>query len=986
MAEGILRQSYDSTGRKIYPLTVIDGILRSVDVNVMDGNSRGAYAIIDSMKNHNVDFAEADLTTLDVMTRTWNESTHSYDSSVTTILSVNNSGFKVDSERPSTFTGLVKTLYDVQNGKNLEIGAFSNEATTFTPTGRLSTKDEFNVLSGKIELFNSNSDTPFFVAENGQLSWKTQVGNGLTVNGSQLTYSGSSVVIGDLSAQTSDLTVGRDVTIGRDLRVKRDVSVDGSLKVGGGITFNGRLDANKDASIKKRLYVYDPSVGGSRLFDVSSGGVEAFVDTTITKNLTVNGVITAEDVDSHKLATNIDELNLAGNLDSDSLYFNYRAGSSINQIYMCGGTSSDTASGNLTTVISKSLQVGMNASSYSDSSLLLWTNKDGSPSIVFQRGTYSDGYTDWRLVDDSSILKVQFRDDSNGWKNSAHFKDGGIYIFGDKPSNANRFISSDATNNIYVNIDGNVPLVVEKNSVRSDGLSPNTDLGTSRYPWRTGYFDNIYSNNIFCDSIKTQGTTKYMSSIKESGWYKIGETSSSISAPASNTNIFIVNRSYDGWGGTEGYIISFVNDYRADDGKWTDQSSSVHVQITQISGNYGSGHLITKFATICNKYNTEYYMYYAGSDANNGVFISCIGTASPIAPTKTSKTDADMATGSIFYTDRGAGIRGDFYVNGNYNSALNGRQYVKISENTISAYTSTTATTLHTGNSPVSISKNLAVYGGITDYSNLTVTGTTDMRNKLTVTNGGIDIQNGDISIGYHLIFKNTATSGNSVNLIKVEEKNGTNRHLDIRTDGLYLSKGEYGQVLTTGKVSLNVDGSIYTIGGGGLTISGFSTFNNGLKINNGLESDRSIISSAKLSLEWRMISADTCDKHNRDTYGPAGNDRYNVNIWVLKENEKVYQVLHFDENLITESNALAIPSTYPAWTTVMVLFKDKNNQHFNFIKKVDANKILRVSANDMGLSGGAIYFICLGQNTYTIGGRKCREIHTVYRYSISIF
>lgn len=493
MAEGILRQSYDSSGRKIYPLTVIDGILRSVDVNVMDVHSRGAYAIIDSMKNYDVDFAEADLTTLDVMTRTWDESARSY-SNIVPILSVNDSGFKVDSKKSSTFTGIIKALASVYNGGNVEFGAFNENAVEFTTTGKFSTKDESNVLSGKIELFNSNSDTPFFVVENGQLSWKTQVGNGLTVNGSQLTYSGSSVVIGDLSAQTSDLTVGRDVTIGRDLYVKRDVSVDGSLKVGGGITFNGRLDANKDASIKKRLYVYDPSVGGSQLFDVSSGGVKAFVDTTITKNLTVNGVITAEDVDSHKLATNIDELNLAGNLDSDSLYFNYRAGSGINQIYMCGGTGGGTSSGNLTTVISKSLQVGMNATSYSDSSLLLWTNKDGSPSIVFQRGTYNDESTDWRLVDASGILKVQFRENSNEWKNSAYFKDGGIYIFGNQPSNANRFISSDATNNMYAYTNGKIPLVVNTTEVRRGNGSDNAgiSLGTSSIPWTKIYGTDQY--------------------------------------------------------------------------------------------------------------------------------------------------------------------------------------------------------------------------------------------------------------------------------------------------------------------------------------------------------------------------------------------------------------------------------------------------------------------------------------------------------------
>ena len=134
MAEGILRQSYDSTGkRKIYPLTVIDGILRSVDVNVMEEKSRGAYAIIDSMKNYDVDFAKADLTTLNVMTRTWNENDRSY-SNIVPILSVNDHGFNVGSEKTSTFTGPVKTLYDLQNGTKIEFGDFDKDTVELTPT------------------------------------------------------------------------------------------------------------------------------------------------------------------------------------------------------------------------------------------------------------------------------------------------------------------------------------------------------------------------------------------------------------------------------------------------------------------------------------------------------------------------------------------------------------------------------------------------------------------------------------------------------------------------------------------------------------------------------------------------------------------------------------------------------------------------------------------------------------------------------------
>ena len=962
MAEGILRQSYDSSGKKIYPLTVIDGILRTVDVNVMDGQSRGAYAIIDSMKNHDVDFAKAYLTTLDVTARTWDESTHSYyDSS--RILFVNKDGFKVDSGKTSTFTGVIRALNSV-NVKEVKSGVFNEDGIGFTTTGLLRTNDE---LAGKIELFKNN--TTFFTVDSGQLSWKSpQSGNGLKVDGTQLTYSGGSVVIGN------NVSVGNDVSVGGKINIKKDASVDGSLYVGGGITFNGPLYANKDACIHNRLHVFDPGYTGYDLLDVSKNGTKIATDTTITKNLTVEGVITATDVSAHNLVNGSSELNLAGNLNNNSLYFNYRAGSNIDQIYMCAGNGTQTSNGNLTKVIAKSLQIGGNNTSYTDSSLLLWTDGEGGhPSIEFKRGVSNDGYTDWRIVsdnNDNNILKIQYKDDStnNVYKDSICFDKGKLYLYGTVSGNRSRYISSDASTNVCVTIEGETPLVIEKNSVhRGDSSQYIVDLGNSKYPWRNGYFDNIFS-----DSITTQGTKTYMTTTNGHGWYKIGATdASTVNNPSSNTNIFIVNRSTGNkTNGTEGYIVSFVNDYYNNNGNWSDSSSSVHVQITQISGNYGLHHLITKFATICNNKNeTEYYMYYAGSSEQTAeVYVSCIGTASPIKPLKTTMKDASMATGSIFYTDRGAGIRGDFYVNGKYNQRVDQRKYVKISEDTISAYTtnrdlstSVSPTILSTGDSSVSIKKHLTV-------------------------GEGIDVQKGDISLGNHLIFKNTATFGNSVNLIKVEEKKGTNRHLDIRTDGLYLSKGEYGQESTTGKVSLNVDGSIYTIGGGGLTISGFSTFNNGLKINNGLESNRSIISSAKLSLEWRTINADSCDKYNIETYGPAGDDPDNVNIWVLKENEKVYQVLHFDENSITGYNALAIPSTYPAWTTVMVIFKDKSIQNFNFIKKVDANKILRVNKDDMGLPGGAIYFICLGSNTYNIGLRECREIHAVYRYGISIF
>jgi hypothetical protein len=109
--------------------------------------------------------------------------------------------------------------------------------------------------------------------------------------------------------------------------------------------------------------------------------------------------------------------------------------------------------------------------------------------------------------------------------------------------------------------------------------------------------------------------------------------------------------------------------------------------------------------------------------------------------------------------------------------------------------------------------------------------------NKGVIINGGTEI-NGNLKVSDHILLNNNGSSGgNSVNLIKVEEKEGTNRHLDIRTDGLYLSKGEYGKDPTKGEVNLYVDGSITTENGGNLNISGKATINGGATIKCGVTS-----------------------------------------------------------------------------------------------------------------------------------------------------
>lgn len=650
MAEGILRQSYDSTGRKIYPLTVIDGILRSVDVNVMDGHSRGAYAIIDSMKNYDVDFAKADLTKLDVMTRTWDESTRSY-SKIVPILSVNDSGFKVYSGKTSTFAGDIKAFASVYNGGEVKFGSFYNDGANFTTTGKLSTKDESNVLSGKIELFSNNNSTTFFSVENDKLVWKSSADKGLSVSSDQLTYSGRYVVIGDENAQTGDLTVVRDVNVGRNLNIKRDASVDGSLNVGGGVTFNGTLYANNDASIHNRLYVFDTGYDGSVMLDVSKNGTKISTDTTITKNLTVNGVITAKDVSTHNLVTVSNELNLAGNITNGDLFFNYRAGSDINQIYMCAGNSTSTSTGNLTKVIAKSLQIGDNNTSYTDSSLLLWTyGQGGSPSIEFRRGSFNDGYTDWTIVSDDGGLKIKYRKTGSDYRNSVCFNEGNLYLYGSVSGNTNRYISSDTSTNIYVSIDNYVPLVVEKNSIRRGTSYPNTDLGTPQYPWKNGYFsgtlssynmsatNSITGKNIYAQEIFNGGglnfqynNSRLTAKLRLAGWYKIG-TAGGYNA-SSNTNIFFINRGYSPYG-SEGYIISFTNKYYSSSEGW--KGDDKHgVIITQLNGTFGSEQLIQKAAAVCSEYNTEYYIYYKGSDPHeNPTSVYCVGTAVPCAPNR----------------------------------------------------------------------------------------------------------------------------------------------------------------------------------------------------------------------------------------------------------------------------------------------------------------------------------------------------------------
>ena len=177
-------------------------------------------------------------------------------------------------------------------------------------------------------------------------------------------------------------------------------------------------------------------------------------------------------------------------------------------------------------------------------------------------------------------------------------------------------------------------------------------------------------------------------------------------------------------------------------------------------------------------------------------------------------------------------------------------------------------------------------------------------------------------------------------------------------------------------------------------TINKDATIKGNATINNILISNKAIINSAKLSLEWKYINESICDRlSNRTTYGPRGDDDVIADIWILKEAEKVYQVLYFDETLkdinnqdINDHNTIAFPSTYPAYSTVIVLHHYKSRNFSNFIKTVSNDKkILRIYNDDMAGESGAMFFVVLGEKTYTLTDgnidRECREIYSVYKF-----
>lgn len=614
MAEGILRQSYDSTGkRKIYPLTVIDGILRSVDVNVMDGKSRGAYAIIDSMKNYDVDFAKADLTTLNVMTRTWNENDRSY-SNIVPILSVNDNGFKVGSEKTSTFTGPVKTLYDLQNGTKIEFGDFDKDTVELTPTGRLSTKNESNVLSGKIELFSNNSAIPFFSVENDRLVWKSSAGKVLSVGSTQLTYDADAVIKGKLRVNgeirtDSDVFLGTGFTTAQThLSEKGTYGIHATTnrirlfqmrKDSGSSTIQLNTGCEGTGTTSGGKTVYDNGYASAvAAIEVSSSGEVGGI--SMKPHLTVDGTMTVSK--SATFATDVSVLGTAtvGTLKPSTLT-------------VSGPTTFNGAlTSNNTTKINNTL----------------WTQHI----YPIVSDTYNLGSSTYKYKE----LHADYATIYNG---KVTLTDSSHTIYG-------------GGNQIYATINGKTPLVIEENVIRSSVNKTGVDLGSTQYPWKDGYFsdalnsydmlatNSIIGKNIYAKEIFNGGGLNFQHNngrltapLKYVGWYKIGTAGGNNAA--SNTNIFFVNMGYPEENGSEGYIISFTNKYYNNSG-WTGDYR-YGVVITQLNGTFGYRQLISRAAAVCSEYNTEYYIYYAGYRGSVGreypTSVYCVGTAVPCKPT-----------------------------------------------------------------------------------------------------------------------------------------------------------------------------------------------------------------------------------------------------------------------------------------------------------------------------------------------------------------
>ena len=125
---------------------------------------------------------------------------------------------------------------------------------------------------------------------------------------------------------------------------------------------------------------------------------------------------------------------------------------------------------------------------------------------------------------------------------------------------------------------------------------------------------------------------------------------------------------------------------------------------------------------------------------------------------------------------------------------------------------------------------------GIVDVKpKLNVSGDCYISKELTVTNkaslsGGATISNGatikgGVNIDGSITLKNNGdpekNKENSVNIIEINKESGTNRHLDLKTDGVYIYKTLFADGEDKGQAELYVDGNINTVSGGNINVDG---------------------------------------------------------------------------------------------------------------------------------------------------------------------
>ena len=241
--------------------------------------------------------------------------------------------------------------------------------------------------------------------------------------------------------------------------------------------------------------------------------------------------------------------------------------------------------------------------------------------------------------------------------------------------------------------------------------------------------------------------------------------------------------------------------------------------------------------------------------------------------------------------------------------------------------------------------------GGQIVNGNQTVYGSSTINGSQTV--------NGDMSLDGGLTFKNKGS-------IIFEEKTGTNKHLDIRTDGLYLSKGEYGKGSTIGNTGLFVDGSITTINGGNLKVSGKAIITGKMSGNNGVLTveDRIRCENGMYAIPFSAYfnndycSTLTVSGYNTDTAEPRTcyypNERYGVLV---------------DENS-NNQHYIAFPASKYKWGDLITIicYTDASGKRRAFLTGTDKDDFKYVS-------GEGIAVVRLASGTFTLRGIEFRKI-----------